>query len=131
MTSHSTVTPAAARRIAAALAASALALGLLAGPASATHTFGTLDCGAAGVYEVEAASIEPLAVKFDTPAPWSGLLLLEDTTRVFKAFSVVTARWSVYMPAAEQYPGDLEHCTLSSSGLNFTSPWVLAGVFRP
>lgn len=132
MTIHR-VKPGRAVRRAAAVLATALAVGLAAGPASGTHTYGTLDCGSAGVYGVDAASVEPLVVakKFDTPAPWSLLLLLEDTTRVFRSLYTVTPNWSIYLPAVEHYPGDLVACTLSSTGPNFGSPWQLTGFFVP
>lgn len=133
MTTHRSKPGRLVRRAAAVLSATALAIGLAAGPASAYHTLHVLDCGAAGSYKVETASLMPLerAGKFDTPAPWSGVLLLEDTTRVFKAFSVVTPRWSVYMPAVEHLPGDVISCTLSEPEGYPNFPWLVTGFFVP
>lgn len=75
------------RRTLGALVGASLVTVMLASPVAAHHTYGVLDCGSAGTYEVEAASIEPLP-RFESPVPWSGLFLLEDTNRVFRAFSM-------------------------------------------
>lgn len=118
------------RRAMAMLAGSSLALGLVAGPVAASHTYGVLDCGTAGTFDVEAASIQPLP-SFEAPGPWSGLFLLEDTNRVLRAFSVVTPRWSIVLEATNRNPAADVSCTLTSSGLNFDEPWVLVGLLTP
>jgi hypothetical protein len=112
------------------LAGSSLALALAAGHATASHTFGVLDCGTAGTFDVEAASIEPLPA-FEAPGPWSGLFQLEDTNRVFRAFSLVTPRWSIVLEATNRNPVVDVQCTLTSSGLNFEEPWLLVGLLTP
>ena len=104
-----------------------LALALSSGPVSATHTFGTLDCGSAGIFEVEAGSAAP--ADFEAPVPWSGLFLLEDTNQVFRALSIETPRSSIHLPAADHNPKAIVTCTLSSSGFNFETPWTLVGFF--
>ena len=118
------------RRAMAMLAGSSLALGLVAGPVAASHTYGVLDCGTVGTFDVEAASIQPLP-SFEAPGPWSGLFLLEDTNRVFRAFSIVTPRWSTVRGATSRNPGADIGCTLTSSGLNFDEPWLLVGFLTP
>lgn len=117
------------RAVAIVLGAS-LALGVAAGPALATHSQGILECGAAGTYAVEAASIEPLP-KFEAPGPWSGLFLLEDTNRVFRAFYLDTPRSLIVRPALEHNGHAVVSCTLTSSGFNFEEPWVLTGFLTP
>jgi hypothetical protein len=117
------------RTISAILGAS-LALTLAVGPAAANHTDGILDCGAAGTYHVEAASTQPLP-KFESPLPWSGLFLLEDTNRVFRAFYLATPRSLIVEPALYHNPKALIECTLASSGFNFEEPWVLVGMLVP
>lgn len=118
-------------RIISALVGASLVLATTAAPVAADHTFGVLECGAAGTYEVEAASIEPLP-KFESPVPWSGLFLLEGTNRVFRAMSVETPRWSIALKAAERNPLATVDCTLSSpGGYNFEEDWVLEGFFSP
>ena len=107
-----------------------LALALAVGPAAATHTDGILDCGAAGTFDVEAASTEPLP-KFESPVPWSGLYLLEGTNRVFRAFYLATPRSLIVEPALYHNPNALIECTLTSSGFNFEEPWVLVGMLVP
>jgi hypothetical protein len=107
-----------------------LSLALAASPAAATHTDGVLDCGGAGTFHVEAASIEPLP-KFESPPPWAGLFQLEDTNRVFRAFSIETPRWTIVQPAVGHNPLAIVSCTLTSTGLNFEEPWVLVGMFVP
>jgi hypothetical protein len=117
-------------RAIAAVAGSTLALALGFAPVAASHTNGILNCGAAGTYEVRAASVEPLP-KFEAPVPWSGLFLLEDTNRVFRAMSIETPRWSVILEAADRNPLATIECTLTSSGLNFEEPWILVGLLTP
>lgn len=107
----------------------ALALALAAGPVSATHTDGTLDCGSAGTYEVQAASAAP--PNFEAPVPWSGLFLLEGTNRVFRAFTIDTPRWSINLRAADRNPKAVVSCTLTSSGFNFDTPWTMTGLIVP
>ncbi|MBA3236377.1 MAG: hypothetical protein H0T59_10370 [Chloroflexi bacterium] len=110
-------------------AAGILVLALAAAaPASATHTHGTLDCGSAGVYETEPAS-EVWPQPFEAPGPWSGLFLLEGTTKVFKAFVIETPQWTLRRPASAVH--DMLTCTLASSGPMFSEPWRLQGVLRP
>jgi hypothetical protein len=111
------------------LLAAALSLGLTAGPVGAYHTFGSLDCGSDGLYLVDAASIQPFerSPRFDTPAPWSGVILLEDTERVFYAFTIVTQTWSISTEATDRNPRAVVHCTLTAEGPNF--PWTLHGFF--
>lgn len=105
-----------------------LALALAASPAAGTHTDGLLDCGAAGTYEVEAASIQPLP-KFEAPGPWSGLFQLEGTNRIFRAFYLETPRSLIVQPALASNPHAVVECTLTSEGFNFDEPWVLVGFF--
>jgi hypothetical protein len=113
-----------------ALVGASLILAMAASPVAADHTYGVLDCGAAGTYGVEAASIEPLP-KFEAPVPWSGLFLLEDTNRVYRAMSIETPRWSIVLEAADRNPLSTIECTLTSSGFNFEEPWVLEGFLTP
>ncbi|MEW5990514.1 MAG: hypothetical protein AB1736_04095 [Chloroflexota bacterium] len=117
------------RRIGALIGGSLL-LAISASPASAGHTFGVLDCGSAGTFEVEAASIEPLPM-FEAPGPSSGLFLLEDSNRVFRAFFIETSRWTISLEAKDRNPNSLVACTLTSSGLNFEEPWLLEGLLTP
>jgi hypothetical protein len=117
-------------RASAALAGTMLAVLVGAGPVAADHTSGVLDCGSAGTYDVEAASIEPLP-KFEAPVPWSGLFLLEGTNRVFRAFSIETPRWAVVLEATDRNPLSTIECTLTSSGFNFEEPWTLEGLLTP
>jgi hypothetical protein len=114
------------RRSVGALLGASIILAITASPVAATHTNGVLDCGPAGTYAVEAASIEPLP-KFEAPVPWSGLLLLEGTNRVYRALSIETPRWSVVLEAANRNPLATVECTLTSSGFNLEKPWVLEG----
>jgi len=115
------------RRLAVVVAA-LLALTAGAGPASAAHTLGTLDCGAAGTYEVDGRG--PLPAGFDAPVPWSGLFLLDGTTRVFRALSIEGAPFPFQRPAGA-YAGSVVTCTLTSSGPLFPAPWILEGVLTP
>ena len=118
------------RRLTAGLVAGfTLMLGMLAGPTLASHTDGTLDCGAAGVFAVDAASAVPPG--FEAPGPWSGVFLLEGTTRVFKAFVVSTPNWTIELVPATRQPRTLLTCTLASSGPNFESAWTLVGSLTP
>ena len=110
-----------------ALAGASLVLAAMASPVAADHTLGVLDCGSAGTYDVEAASLQPLP-KFEAPVPWSGLFLLEGGTRVFRAMSIRTPRWSIVLQAAERNPNATVECTLTSSGFNFEEPWILEGL---
>jgi hypothetical protein len=107
-----------------------LALGIAVGPAAATHTDGTLDCGSAGTFQVDAASTAPLP-KFESPVPSSGLFQLEGTNRVFRAFYLETPRSLIIEPALYHNPNDLITCTLTSSGFNFEEPWILVGMLVP
>jgi hypothetical protein len=119
--------PQALRRLAA-VAAALLLLTAGAGAASAAHTFGTLDCGAAGSFEVDGRG--PLPAGFDAPGPWSGLFLLEGTTRVFRAVSIEGTAFPFARPAGAA-PGSLISCTLTSAGSQFPAPWTLEGVLTP
>lgn len=114
-------------RLAAMLAVTGVAIALTAGPVSATHTYGTLDCGTAGTFEVQAASIRPPG--FEAPKPFGGLFLLEDTTRVFRAFTISTNFWDVSFGGGSDHPGPLVSCKLSAIGANF--PWLMVGVLTP
>ena len=118
------------RRFIGAVLGALLAVGLGTQPAVATHTLGVLDCGPAGTFDVEAASIEPLP-RFEAPVPWSGLFLLEGTNRVFRALSIETPRWSTVLEAADRNPRATIECTLTSNGLNFEEPWILVGFLAP
>ena len=106
----------------------ALALTLaVAGPAAATHTHGTLDCGTAGTFQVEPASeVEPLP--FEAPGPGAGVFLIEGTTTVFKAYTIQTPQFS-FVRAGASRGLTLITCTLTSTGPFFSSPWLLQGVF--
>lgn len=106
-----------------------LALALSAGPVSATHTLGTLECGSAGTFQVDAGSDAP--PDFEAPGPWSGLFLLEGTNRVFRALIIETPRSSIHLQAADHNPRALISCTLTSSGFNFETPWTLVGFITP
>jgi hypothetical protein len=103
-----------------------LGLAIAATPAAANHTYGVLDCGPAGTYEIQAASIAPLT--FEAPVPSSGLFLLEDTNRVFRAFSLETPRSLIVLQAINYNPHATVECTLTSSGFNFEEPWILHGM---
>jgi hypothetical protein len=116
------------RRRLAAVAAALLLLTAGAGATSAAHTFGALDCGAAGSFEVDGRG--PLPAGFDAPGPWSGLFLLHGTTRVFRAVSIVGAPFPFDRPAGAG-AGSLVSCILTSSGPQFPAPWTLEGVLAP
>lgn len=118
------------RRIIGAMTGASLLVVIMASPVAADHTNGVLDCGSAGAFEVEAASVEPLP-KFETPVPWSGLFLLENTNRVYRAMSIETPRWSIVLEAVHRSPLATVECTLTSSGFNFEEPWVLEGFLTP
>jgi hypothetical protein len=103
----------------------ALASVLATGAAQANHTFGTLDCGAAGVFEVDGHL--PLQSPIDRPVPWSGTFLLEGTTQVFHAYSN-SHFGTVKIPATHE---GLITCTLTSEGPMFDPPWTLVGKLAP
>jgi hypothetical protein len=105
----------------------ATTLALSASIASAAHTLGTLDCGTAGVFEVD--GVKPVGPPFDVPVPWSGILLLEDTTRVFRAFS--NSHFGIEMVPASKSPRPLITCTLTSEGPMFDPAWTLIGMLVP
>jgi hypothetical protein len=111
----------------ASIGAAALALAATTGATQATHTFGTLDCGEAGVYQVE--GIKPAGPPFDVPPPWSGIYLLEGTTQVFRAFA--NSHFGTRMAPADKAPVDLITCTLTSEGPMFADPWTLEGMLLP
>ena len=113
------------RRAAALPAALALAGVLGGGIAQANHTFGTLDCGAAGVFEVDGHL--PLRSPIDRPVPWSGTFLLEGTTQVFHAYSN-SHFGTVKNPASMD---GLITCILTSDGPMFDPPWTLVGKLAP
>ena len=115
------------RRLTATTGTAAITLALTAGVTHATHTSGTLDCGDAGVYEVE--GIQPVGTPFDVPPPWSGIYLLEGTTTVFLAFS--NSHFEIRMTPADKAPRGLITCTLSSVGPMFDPPWTLEGMLVP
>jgi hypothetical protein len=115
------------RTLAAAIAAAAISTAMAAGSVSATHTLGTLDCGAAGVFEV--AGVKPAGPPFDVPPPWSGIYLLEGTTQVFRAFS--NSHFGTEMTPATKSPRPLITCTLTSEGPMFDPPWTLVGMLLP
>ena len=116
------------RRLAALVVVALLALTAGAGAASAAHTFGTLDCGAAGTFQVDGRG--PLPAGFDAPGPWSGLFLLEGTTRVFRALSI-EGRPVPFQRPAGAWTGSVVTCTLTSVGPLFPAPWTLEGVLTP
>ena len=111
-----------------------LALGVLVlgttlgtGTVQANHTFGTLDCGASGVFRVDGHL--PLKSPIDRPVPWSGTFLLEDTTQVFHAFS--NTHFGIEKHPATATGQPLITCTLSSEGPMFEPPWTLVGKLVP
>jgi hypothetical protein len=103
----------------------ALAAALGTGVAQANHTFGTLDCGAAGVFEVDGHL--PQNSPIDRPVPWSGTFLLEGTTQVFHAYSN-SHFGTVRNPASRD---GLITCVLTSEGPMFDPPWTLVGLLAP
>ena len=105
----------------------ALAVLVGSGTAIASHTFGTLDCGAAGVFEVDGHL--PLKSPIDRPVPWSGTFLLEDTTQVFHAYS--NSHFGIVKNPATTSPHDLITCILTSEGPMFEPPWTLVGKLAP
>ncbi len=112
-------------RVAALPLALALAGLMGAGVAQATHTFGTLDCGAAGVFEVDGHL--PQHSPIDRPVPWSGTFLLEGTTQVFHAYS--NSHFGIVKnPASRE---GLITCILTSDGPMFDPPWTLVGKLAP
>jgi hypothetical protein len=114
-------------RIAFIVAAVTALMAVSAGGVAATHTFGTLDCGPAGVFEVE--GVKPAGPPFDVPPPWSGIYLLEGTTQVFRAFS--NSHFGTTMTPATKPPRPLMSCTLTSEGPMFETPWTLVGMLVP
>jgi hypothetical protein len=115
------------RRVAACMSGLLLATVLGTGSASAAHTLGTLDCGAAGVFEV--AGVKPAGPPFDVPPPWSGIFLLEGTTQVFRAFT--NSHFGTEMTPAVKSPRPLVTCTLTSEGPMFETEWTLVGMLLP
>jgi hypothetical protein len=113
----------------------AMGLGLLlaaasAGTVQAGHTLGTLDCGVAGTFEVDGT--RPLPAGFEAPGPWSGLFLLEGTTKVFRALAIEGQMYSFSRPAAGKFPGAVVTCTLTSGGQGFPDGyWTMSGVLLP
>ena len=103
----------------------ALAGSLGGGVAQANHTFGTLDCGASGVFEVDGRL--PLQSPIDRPVPWSGTFLLEGTTQVFHAYA--NSHFGIVKNPASQ--DGLITCTLTSEGPMFDPPWTLVGKLAP
>jgi len=122
------VRPRSSRRRAAALFGS-LALGSVLGSGSvqAAHTFGTLDCGNAGTFEVD--GVLPRHSPIDRPVPWSGTFLLEGTTQVFHAYS--NSHFGIDKNPATKSPHDLITCILTSEGPMFDPPWTLVGKLAP
>jgi hypothetical protein len=120
-------TPSFPRRIVALTAAVLVSLSLGAGVVSAAHTQGTLACGSAGTFAVDGRG--PLPTGIDAPVPWSGVFLLEGTTRVFHATSIEGQGFPYNRPAHGAYPGPVIGCTLTSSGPMFPTPWTLEGFF--
>jgi hypothetical protein len=111
-----------------ALAASlGAALAFSASIVNAAHTLGTLDCGSAGVFQVD--GVKPAGPPFDVPGPWSGIFLLEDTTQVFRAFS--NSHFGIDMVPASTSPRPLITCTLTSEGPMFDPEWTLVGMLLP
>jgi hypothetical protein len=115
------------RRLVVGFSAAAIATALSTGTVGAAHTLGTLDCGSAGVFEVE--GVKPAGPPFDVPPPWSGIYLLEGTTQVFRAFS--NSHFGTVMTPAERSPRPLITCTLTSEGPMFETPWTLVGMLGP
>lgn len=95
------------------------------GIAQANHTFGTLDCGSAGVFEVDGHL--PLQSPIDRPVPWSGTFLLEGTTQVFHAYS--NSHFGIVKNPASR--DGLITCILTSDGPMFDPPWTLVGKLAP
>jgi hypothetical protein len=95
------------------------------GVAHANHTFGTLDCGGAGVFEVDGHL--PQNSPIDRPVPWSGTFLLEGTTQVFHAYS--NSHFGIVKNPASR--DGLITCTLTSDGPMFDPPWTLVGKLAP
>jgi hypothetical protein len=114
-------------RIAATAGAVTVAMAASAGGVGATHTLGTLDCGTAGVFQVE--GVKPVGPPFDVPPPWSGIYLLEGTTQVFRSFS--NSHFGTSMTPASKSPRPLITCTLTSEGPMFDPAWTLVGMLLP
>ena len=116
-----------ARPAGASILVAAILLAVAAGGVSAAHTLGTLDCGDAGVFEVE--GVKPAGPPFDVPPPWSGIFLLEGTTTVFRAFS--NSHFGTHMTPLDHARRPFISCTLTSEGPMFETPWTLVGVLLP
>lgn len=114
-------------RLVVSFAAVVISLALITGVAHAAHTFGTLDCGNAGVYAVE--GIKPAGPPFDVPPPWSGIYLLEGTTKIFRAFA--NSHFDTRMEPADKAAVALITCTLTSTGPMFEEAWTLEGMLLP
>lgn len=109
------------------LAAVAVLSALGSGTVLANHTAGTLDCGEAGVWEVDGHL--PRKSPIDRPSPWSGTFLLEGTTQVFHAYA--NDHFGIVKKPALSSPHDLLVCTLTSEGPMFEPPWTLVGKLAP
>ena len=116
-----------ARRVLTSLAALTVAMVFSTGTVTATHTFGTLDCGSAGVYQVD--GVKPAGPPFDVPGPWTGVFLLEDTTRVFRAFA--NSHFGIEMTPVHMSPRPFITCALTSVGPMFEQEWTLVGMLLP
>jgi hypothetical protein len=79
------------------------------------------------VYQVE--GIKPAGPPFDVPPPWSGIYLLEGTTKVFRTFA--NSHFGTRMTPADMAPLGLITCTLTSEGPMFATPWTLEGMLLP
>jgi hypothetical protein len=115
------------RRLAAGLTGALLATALSAGTVSATHTIGTLDCGSAGSFQTDGVELD--GYPFGVPVPWSGIFLLEGTTKVFRAFS--NSFIGTDMTPAVMSPRPMITCTLTSVGPAFEEEWTLVGMLLP
>jgi hypothetical protein len=98
------------------------------GAVRGAHTLGTLDCGQAGVFDV-AGHLPAGGPPIDRPSPWSGIFLLEDTTRVFRAFA--NTHFDTEQKPATTSPRPLITCTLRSVGPMFDPEWTLVGMLLP
>ena len=114
-------------RAAAIVGATTLAMAASAGGVGAAHTLGTLDCGTAGVFEVE--GVKPAGPPFDVPPPWSGIFLLEGTTQVFRSFS--NSHFDTAMKPATISSRPLVTCIVTSEGPMFDPPWTVVGMLLP
>jgi hypothetical protein len=94
----------------------------------ANHVSGELDCGAHGIYLIDGVA---LPTGLDAPNRISGLFLLEDSTSVFRAFTIDAYHFDWALPSASRFVGSMIECTLSSSGPFFVEPWLMTGVLLP